>query len=530
MQVKDLNDIASELEKLVGNEHVVTGTDDLEYFSTDVYNRGKLPAAVVKPGNSRELEAIVKFCAERTIPIVPRGGGSSYTDGYLQVVEGGITIDTSRLNSVEIDECNAIVVVGAGCTWAKLHENLKERGWRTPFWGPFSGITATVGGSMSQHSVSHGTSAYGVSAESLIGIEVITGTGDVLRTGSWGNRSATTDEANTPFARHYGPDLAGLFTGDCGALGIKSRIALKLIRRNETFEAISFAFDSFDAMHEAMREIASHRLDDENFAIDQALQQGQIGRQKGMGNKLSIALAILRSSRSLPSGLGQLLKMGAAGDKALRAASYAAHYLVDGIDRHEARAKLFHVRHIGTRYGREIPNSVPQVVRSMPFAPLFNTLGPAGERWVPVHGVFAHDQVGEFHLALQAMLNRYRVEFERLGIWQGFMFTAVGASAFLYEPATYWPGKSNAYHQREIPADYLDNLPKHEVSVDADATVARVKAEMIDLMQEYGAAHFQIGKVYPFLKDRNPASVALLRAIKAQLDPSSILNPKALGL
>lgn len=523
-------DLCATLAELIGGQYVLTDDSDLRYFSTDVYSSGQLPTAVVQPADAQDISEIVKLCAARRIPIVPRGGGASYTDGYLQVKAGGITVDTSRLQSIEIDERNSVVVVGAGCTWATLYETLKAKGWRTPFWGPFSGLAATIGGSISQHSVSHGTSAYGVSAESVIGIEVVTGTGEIIRTGSWGNKERSDGQLNSPFARHYGPDLAGLFTGDCGALGIKSRIALKMIRRSEAFEAISFTFDNFETMHEAMREIAIHRLDDENFAIDQALQQGQIGRQEGMGNKLGIAMAVLKSSPSLSTGLKQLLKMAASGDKAIRAAPYATHYLVDGVDRREARAKLFHIRQIGSKYGREIPNSVPLVVRSMPFAPLFNTLGPSGERWVPIHGLFAHDRVGQFHAALSQQRAENKAELERHGIWQGYMFCAVGSHAFLYEPATYWPGKTTIYHERQIPADYLSSLKKHAASDEADAVVARVKSETIALMQEYGSSHFQIGKVYPYMDGRNSASISLLKAIKAELDPHGILNPSALGL
>jgi D-lactate dehydrogenase (cytochrome) len=81
-----------------------------------------------------------------------------------------------------------------------------------------------------------------------------------------------------------------------------------------------------------------------------------------------------------------------------------------------------------------------------------------------------------------------------------------------------------------IPADHLASLPVHAAAPAARVVVQRLKQGVIDLMHAHGGAHLQIGKVYPLLEGRNPASVALLRAIKAALDPHGILNPGALGL
>ena len=74
-----------------------------------------------------------------------------------------------------------------------------------------------------------------------------------------------------------------------------------------------------------------------------------------------------------------------------------------------------------------------------------------------------------------------------------------------------------------------DSAPLSNQS-EATALVAQLKHDVIDLMVAHGAAHLQIGKTYPYLQGRNAASVALLRAIKAELDPHDILNPGALGL
>lgn len=513
-----------DLSAAVGGVNVLTDEQDRRFYATDVYNQRGLPAAVVRPASVEELQAVVRACAASRTPIAVRGGGASYTDAYLHEADGGITVCTSRLKQIMVDAPGMMVTVEAGVTWAELYEVLKARGLRTPFFGPFSGLAATVAGSMSQNSVSHGTGTYGVSAQSALNFDMVTGTGELLRTGSAG--SANGD----PFFRFFGPDLAGLFTGDCGALGIKARITLPLLRRRESFEALSLSFDSFAAMHSAMRAIAAEQLDDEHFGLDATLQQGQLGRQGGAQAKVGIAKSVLRNANSLSSGVRALAKMAAAGDRALKRASYVVHYLVEGVDDGDARARATVLRRLGTEHGEEIPNTVPTIIRGMPFAPLTNTLGPNGERWAPRHGMLPHEHVLDFHRSLDELYEARRATMDRLGVYAGHMFMTVGSTAFLYEPAFYWPGAHTIYHQRVVPRDHLEGVPTYAHSDEAAEFVRRLQTEVIDLFHAHGAAHFQIGRAYPYMRDRNPASVALLRAVKRELDPHNILNPGALGL
>jgi D-lactate dehydrogenase (cytochrome) len=85
----------------------------------------------------------------------------------------------SRLNRIEVNAADMYVRCEAGVTWAQLYERLAAENLRTPFWGPFSGIAATIGGGMSHYAVNYGSGLYGVSAESLIGMDVILGNGDM---------------------------------------------------------------------------------------------------------------------------------------------------------------------------------------------------------------------------------------------------------------------------------------------------------------------------------------------------------------
>lgn len=513
--------VADMLAAIVGTANVLSGQDDRRFYGSDIFRGGEVPVAVVLPGSVAELQDVVRVAARHRLPVTVRGGGASYTDGYTHARPGGITIATDRLTAINLDTAKNIVTVEPGVTWSALYETLKAHGLRTPFWGPFSGLAATVGGSISQNAISHGP---GVSADSVVAMDIVTGTGELLRTGSGGSANGT------PFFRNFGPDLTGLFTGDCGALGIKTAITLKLVARHEAFAALSFSFTSFAAMHDAMAAIAREGLDDENFGLNAALQQGQIGRNDSISAKAEIAKSVMKSAGSVAGGLKSLAKMAVAGDRALKAADYAVHYIADGIDQASADAKATAIRAIGRQHGTEIANTVPTIVRGMPFAPLTNILGPKGERWCALHGLFAHDAVEAFHDAIMAFWDARQNEMDAHGIYTGAMFMAVGGSAFVYEPAFYWPDARDIVHDRMVPADHLATIDAYPAAPEAAALVAKLKHGVIDLMHAHGAAHLQIGKTYPYLTGRNPASVALLRAIKAELDPHDILNPGALGL
>jgi D-lactate dehydrogenase (cytochrome) len=514
--------VLGRLDALVGADNVLTGAAMLPYV-TDVYRRLELPVAAVRPPDVQALQAVVREAAAATLAIYTRGGGASYTDGYLPTRAQSVLIDLGRLDRIiEINEEDAYVTVEAGVTWAALKAALDPLGLRTPFFGPFSGYAASIGGSVSQNSLSHGSGAHGISAQSVQSLDVVLASGEILRTGSAAKGGA-------PFARFHGPDLTGLFTGDCGVLGVKARITLPLLRAKPAFQCASFAFGSFADLTGAMRLAAMERLDDEHFAIDAALAQGQIARQANAGAMLGMARAVLASSPSLASGALQLMRMATAGTRAMGEARFMLHFILDGASDLEAKAKLGRLRRLMAA-GVEIPNSIPAVVRGMPFAPLFNTLGPRGERWAPLHGILPHSQAALFHDALTALYAERAADMKRLGVWTGAMFETTGPSSLLYEVALYWPGPPTDYHRAVLPADYLAGLPAYAQDDEAQAYVERLKSDIVALLARFGAVHFQLGKMYPYAQALDPEPLALVRALKAALDPQGLMNPGALGL
>lgn len=499
-------------------------TDERTFFGMDVYRAGVRPRSILHPQTVDELRQMVAQAAEQGLAIITRGGGVSYTDGYLAVREDCVLIDTGALDRVvAIEPEDMLVTVEPGITWQALDAALAPFGLKVPFVGTFSGMAASVGGTISQHANGLGSNSGGISPESVVAIELLDAAAHIVHVGTAGAENART------LFRCFGPDLVGVFTGDCGALGIKTKVTLRLVRRKPAFETASFAFPDFATLHTVMARLAGERLDEKSVALDLALSKGQIAKQD-TGSLLSIAASVWKSSPSFVAGVASLLRMAAAGRRVLGNAPYAAHYIVDGHDMTEARAKIATLRRIVGAAGREIPNSVPTVIKSIPFQPLHNMLGPSGERWVPLHGLFPHSRVKGFDAEFKRYVDRRRPEMDQLGAHIGAMFSCIGTTSFLYEPALYWKDALTEFHERMMDPAYLAGLPRYPANPEGAALVESIRTDLIALMHQHGAAHFQVGKLYPYLDGRDAGAVSLLRAIKAQMDPKGLLNPGVLGL
>ena len=520
---QDHQQFLQQLTDIVSDGCVLTGSA-AEYFYTDVYRQQATPIAVVQVTELEHIQRLVELAASQHKQITIRGGGASYTDGYLPGSADSIVLDLSRFNRIlAINEQDYYVTVEAGVTWQQLKQVLDARQLRTPFWGPFSGLHATIGGSVSQHTVSHGSGAHGISAQSVLSMDIVLGDGSLLKTGA-----ASADLP--PFARHFGPDTTGLFTGDCSALGIKAHITLPLIRQRPAHRNLSFTFPDFVSMHESMRQIAAERLEDTHLALDGALSQGQIARQESPGAMIKMALSILTSSPSWFEGFSQLCKAALFGKRVISKSPYMTHYIVEGVSDQEVKARLQRIRQLNQGLGKEIPATVPSVVRGMPFAPFYNTLGPSGERWVPLHGILPHSACAAFHLELKAFFNRHQQKMDELGIWYGGMFATIGSSGFLYELALYWPDEITAYHRQIIPDDYLANLPTYPANPKARQLVDQLKQDLIALYSKHQAINFQLGKAYPYASRLQASSLSLMKALKQTVDPGAVIAPGNLEL
>jgi glycolate oxidase len=516
--------LAEQLTQIVGSQNVLQDDESRLFYSTDVYRQADvLAVAVVRPGSVDELQQLVRACAAASAPMVVRGGGASYTDGYLPIRENTVSIDTSRLKQISISEEDMYVTAEVGVTWAELDAALKKKGLRTPFWGPFSGLAATVGGSMSSYAVNYGSGLYGVSAESLTGMDIVLASGELLSTGSAGGKNSSA------FFRFYGPDLTGMFVGDAGALGVKARVSMRLMNRPEGFAACSFGFPDGESTLKAMVEIARLGVVSQNFGLDPRQQKTALTRMAS-ANPFDAAKSVFLSARNPLDGALQVARMGLAGRNFLKNATYSAHFSVEGLTNAEAKAKIAEVRAIARQYGAEVANSIPTYFNAEPFMELLPILGPNGERWKPTHGIIPFSRLLKHHADFEALLDEYRERMTAARVQLTRMLMFFSTNGFIYEPTFLWEDARSIYHEKVYPAALLPNVPVHADNPEGRALVAEIKQRILDLCVQNGACHMQIGKDYPYLETRKPEMAALIRTLKKTLDPSGLMNPGALGL
>jgi FAD/FMN-containing dehydrogenase len=511
--------------EIVGADHVLTDDEDREFYSQDIYRTADdIAAVVVRPGDPEEVARATAAATTAGFSVIARGGGTSYTGGLLPDRPSSVIIDTARLNRVvEINVDDMYVVVEPGCTWKDLHLALKPHGVRPPFWGPLSGATATVGGSLSQNAILHGSALHGASAESVLGLEVVLADGTILPTGSGATRGAK------PFFRHYGPDLIGLFLGDTGALGIKVRAALRLIRTPLAARFASFEFADRQPFAEAMAEVARSRLATMCFGMDPVLQHQRMKRTS-LTQDVKALKGVVTSARSLGKGVKEAFKVAVAGRSFLEEESYSVHYIVEGRDESEAENRLAALREICARAGHEVENTLPKVIYGDSFFPMTTAIGPEGERWAPVHGVVALSDAAPTIARLEDLIATHATEMARHGVVIGLLLSTVSTNGFVIEPVFYWPGPQTLYYKRVLEPGYLSKLKAFERSPETEALVVELRREVISTFAEAGAAHLQIGKTYPYRQGRDPNTWKLLEAIKSAVDPQRLMNPKSLGL
>lgn len=490
----------------------------LDFFAHDIYTRGADLAAVVRPANKEQLAAAVKAATDAGHAVAPRGGGMSYTSGYIQDAPGTVLFDLADMNRVlDINEADMTVTVEAGCTWAKLYETLKGKGLRTPMWGTLSGLKASIGGGMSQNSIFWGTGRHGTAAMSCVSLEVVLADGTIMRTGS-------------EFSRPYGPDLTGLFCADTGALGIKASVTLRLVREAKCHGYASFAFDDYASWLAAVSEIERSEIATECFGFDPNLNALRMKRDSLTADAKQL-VGMMKKQGGILKGLKEGAKVVAAGRDFLKDANYSLHVLAEGRIQAAADADIEAARAIAKQHGgREVENSIPKIIRANPFGPLNSMLSPEGERWAPIHGLLPHSKAEACFAAINALFDEHRAEMDRLGHHIGTLVAAVGGQGVVVEPCIYWPDASNPLIDDTIEEAHLKRLPKHEANAESWALTQKLKQALIDILFEHGAVHFQIGRAYRYRDSLDPAANNLLQAIKQQVDPRGLMNPGSLGL
>lgn len=520
----DSAELLPQLARVLGPGHVLTDIGQRTFFSTDILSQGPIVAAVIQPGTVAELQAALRLCSQAGVAVIPRGGGFSYTQGYVPTVPGSVMVDLRRLDKiVEINAEDMYVTVEAGCTWKSLYDALGERGLRTPYFGPMSGYSATVGGALSQGSFFLGSTQHGTAADSVLGVEVALADGTLIKTGS-----AAGTESPSPFYRWYGPDLSGLFLGDTGAFGFKVRAHLRLIPKPVAQRVASFALRSLETSIRLLSDIARRGLAAECYCWDPVFVQ-RMGAQSDVAQNLRYLKGVVSAASSTFKGLRDAARTVWGSRNVLDGATYLVHVTMDDISDISADEKLRCIREIAAQHGAlEVEPVMPRIMRATPFNE-FNRkeMLATGLRNLPVNGIAPHSRACALAADLVALFDGQRTAMNELGVTVGIIGFAVGASVVCVEPVLMWRDNFNQLHDRVAERSREDLASQAPSS--AQQLVTRLRGQVVAIMSRHGCAHVQIGKSYPWLVSREPDTAQLLKALKNLVDPDRRMNPGSLG-
>jgi FAD/FMN-containing dehydrogenase len=515
------------LSEIVGTPQVISSGDELAGWSADIYREGVTAELVVLPASVEEVAAVVRTCTDAARAVVPIGGGFSYTGGYLAVRPQTVLVSLHRLDRIlEINVEDLYVSVETGCTWKALFDALQARGVRTPYFGPISGYSSTVGGALSQGSFFMGSTQYGTTAETTLGLEVVLADGTLLRTGS-----GATPWSPSPWFRTYGPDLTGVFLGDSGALGFKVRATLKLIPLPNLHRYATYAFDDEGAVLRVVAEIARRGLAADCYAWDPYIVENFANRDVGVAEGLGYLAGVVKSGSTFFAGLKDAARIAVAGHRFVRGAQFLVHATIDESIEAAADARLGAIEGLmAAAGGVPTETSVPRALRGTPFSYPNRILGRKGERWVPTNALVPHSRAPEVLAAFHDFMLQNGDVISRFGVEYGIIFFAVGSNTLCIEPLLYWPDSRLASHERLIQPEFLKTIPSQPANADSREAMRKLRLGLAEMFMQRGCAHVQIGKFYRYKDSRDPATWALLQSLKCTLDPRGLVNPGSLGL
>ncbi len=234
--------IVEHLASLVSPEGLITDRDECRAYETDALAAyRKMPLAVVLPTSTDEVSAVLKFCHDNGVKVVPRGAGTSLAGGAIPT-EDAVVLGLSRMSRVlEINYDDRFIRVEAGVTNLSITSAVSDRGF---FYAPdpSSQLACTIGGNIANNSGGAHCLKYGVTTNNILGVRLVLIDGTILDLG--GN---SLDSG--------GLDLLGVVVGSEGQLGIVTEATVRILRSAEAARPVLFGFPSSDGAGNTVAEI-----------------------------------------------------------------------------------------------------------------------------------------------------------------------------------------------------------------------------------------------------------------------------------
>jgi len=222
-------DVVSRLERILGAGGLVLTAEGRMVYECDMHTFYKgAPDAVALPIRTEQVQEIVRLCRAARVPIVPRGSGTGLIGGAM-APQGGVMVSLNRMASIlEVDLPNRCATVQPGLINLWLSNAVRERGW---FFAPdpSSQMVSSIGGNVSTNAGGPHCLKYGITTNHVLGLEVVTGTGDLVQLGG-----KTVDRP--------GYDLTGVAVGSEGTFGLVTAVTVRLTHLPEAVKTVLAAF------------------------------------------------------------------------------------------------------------------------------------------------------------------------------------------------------------------------------------------------------------------------------------------------
>jgi len=235
-------EIVADLRDIVPGEGVVDAVNEMRAFESDGLTAYRqLPLVVVLPETVAQVSRVLRYCHEHDIRVVPRGSGTSLSGGALPLGDAVLLV-MSRFNRIlEIDYANRVAVVQPGVTNLGITRAVEHEGfYYAP--DPSSQIACSIGGNVAENSGGVHCLKYGLTANNVLGIEMVLINGEVIRLGGKHLDSG-------------GYDLLGLMTGSEGLLGVVTEVTVRILQKPDTARAVLVGFPSSEEAGQCVADI-----------------------------------------------------------------------------------------------------------------------------------------------------------------------------------------------------------------------------------------------------------------------------------